>query len=363
MKKQALFALSITLAVFFGSVAETFAQSVPVTNGQAVNQGLGFSSSRNWAGYAMNGSNYTSVSGTWVIPTVPVSSGLSGDATWVGIGGVSDQDLIQAGTDAIISGGSLTYEAWYEIIPDAQVFVPLAISSGDSLSVSITEQSSGLWLITMTNNTTGKIYQKNISYNSSRSSAEWIEEMPSMSDGNILPLDSFGSVTFTNTSATTDGSVVNLSTGYAQPITLIDRSSQTLASPSGLLSDTSFTVTRSNVSANNTTYAVTSRNRLRRSGHGEIHYYIIPDNSTAISQSMPQWQGTQQIATASTTTQSPDPRIQALYQQIAQLTALIRQLQLAQASSIQNSQQYQITIPLQMFLSGDTSSNQLFFSF
>ncbi|MDB5188292.1 MAG: hypothetical protein JWO50_812 [Candidatus Kaiserbacteria bacterium] len=359
MRKTTLLPLTIALVAFFGITGSTFAE--------AANQGLGFTSSRNWAGYAMNSApNYTSVSGTWTIPAVPVSSQTSGDATWVGIGGVSNQDLIQAGTDAIVADGSLTYEAWYEMIPDAQIFVPLPIAAGDSVSVTITEQTPGTWAITITNNTTGKVFQKSVAYNSSHASAEWIEEMPSVNNGDILPIDSFGSVTFTNATAVSNGLVLNLNTGNAQPITLIDRNSQTLASPSSFLSDTSFTVTRSDIAANYDsinapqTILWTGRGGFRRSGHGDIHY-IIQGNSGSPTQTTPQ----QQTSTV-TTVASIDPRIQALYQQIAILQALIQQLQLAQIqkqATIQNAQPVQVTVPLRMFLQGDASNRELFFTF
>ena len=48
----------------------------------------------------------------WSVPTV--KAGVTGDsATWVGVDGFTNQDLVQAGTDQ--SNGS--YYAWYELIP------------------------------------------------------------------------------------------------------------------------------------------------------------------------------------------------------------------------------------------------------
>src|SRR2546427_2616225 len=54
------------------------------------------SSSSNWSGYAANGGTFTSVTATWTVPTVSATSS-GADATWVGIGGLESQDLIQAG--------------------------------------------------------------------------------------------------------------------------------------------------------------------------------------------------------------------------------------------------------------------------
>src|SRR5205085_2836066 len=100
--------------------------------------------------------------------------------------------------------GRVMYEAWYEILPDYQTHVPLAVRAGDSVSVSLTEISTDIWQLKFTNNTTGRTYTKNIPYKSSRSSAEWIQEMPVGVVGDslgYLPLDNFGRVQFTDARA------------------------------------------------------------------------------------------------------------------------------------------------------------------
>jgi hypothetical protein len=59
---------------------------------------VGQNTSHNWSGYAATSGTYTGVTGTWTVP-VPGINGTPGvGATWVGIGGVSGHDLIQAGT-------------------------------------------------------------------------------------------------------------------------------------------------------------------------------------------------------------------------------------------------------------------------
>src|SRR5580692_4075887 len=45
-------------------------------------------SALNWSGYVATDGTYTSVSGSWTVPTVTNASGDVADATWVGIGGV-----------------------------------------------------------------------------------------------------------------------------------------------------------------------------------------------------------------------------------------------------------------------------------
>jgi hypothetical protein len=210
------------------------------------------SSSRNWSGYVATGKSYTAVSGTWTVPQPTSSSSAGVGATWVGIGGVDSRDLIQAGTQDVASGtGRSQYQAWIEMLPQASQQVPLAVAPGDSISVSITEQSpgSGTWTIAFKNNTSGQSYQRTVRYTSSQSSAEWIEEAPASGNG-IVPLDNFGSVPFSGATAVADGQTLDLSQAGAQPITMINASGQALAVPSPIGSDGStFSVARTSASA------------------------------------------------------------------------------------------------------------------
>jgi len=203
------------------------------------------STSRNWSGYvATGGTSYTSVSGTWVVPT-PDANVAGIDATWVGIGGANTTDLIQAGTEATVNGdGTVSYDAWTETLPQSTRTVTLTVNAGDTVSMSITEQSAGLWLVDMKNSTTGKAFTTTIRYNSSKTSAEWIEEAPSVGRG-IAPLDNFGSVKFSAGGTVVDGKHLTLSSAGAKAVTMADGSNQPLAIPSAIGNDgASFTVNR-----------------------------------------------------------------------------------------------------------------------
>ena len=174
--------------------------------------------SYNWAGYVTASGTYTSVGATWTIPDVTsTNENFSADATWVGIGGLSTTDLIQAGTQAIIQNGTTTYEAWYELLPAGYIQVPLTVHAGDMMTVSLTKESNGEWNISMTDATTGQNYQTSVVYNSALSSAEWIEEMPSDQRG-MVALDNFGAVSFTNGFAIPEnGSEETMSGSGAEP--------------------------------------------------------------------------------------------------------------------------------------------------
>lgn len=208
--------------------------------------GSGVSTSRNWAGYAASGGPFTAVTGTWTVPAVASSSTVgSADATWVGIGGLNTTDLIQAGTDASVLGpGQVRYTAWVETLPQPSQPVSLAVTAGDVVQVSITQQSAGTWQVTIANQTTGKRYQTTVQYSSTLSSVEWIEEAPSTSRMRVVALDNFGSVQIQGT-AVLGGKQVTIAGANSQPITMSGRNGQPIAVPSALAPDgKTFTVTR-----------------------------------------------------------------------------------------------------------------------
>jgi hypothetical protein len=207
------------------------------------------SSSSNWSGYVASGGTFTSVTGSWIVPTVSASAS-GADATWVGIGGLTSRDLIQAGTQAMVDGrGTVEYSSWIEMLPQSSRTVPLSVTAGDSVTVSITQKTGNDWLIAMKNNTTGDTYNITVQYSSSNSSAEWVQEAPSVGRG-LVALDQFGTLQFTGGSAVRDGKSMSLAALGARAITMINGSGQALAQPSALASDgSSFTVTRTDASS------------------------------------------------------------------------------------------------------------------
>jgi hypothetical protein len=202
--------------------------------------------SHNWSGYATSGGTFTEVAGTWTVPQFAADGPSGIDAAWVGIGGVRSRDLIQAGTQQSVSGAGRTqYQAWIELLPRSSRPVPLRVHAGDSVTVEISEQSADQWLIHFVNNTTGQTYDTTQSYQSTHSSAEWVEEAPSAGRGGVLPLDNFGTIPFSNGSTVKNGQTVNIADSGAKPITMINNSNQALAVPSDLGGDgASFTVAR-----------------------------------------------------------------------------------------------------------------------
>jgi hypothetical protein len=233
----------------------------------APNSSISANLSQNWSGYVADTGTYTNVTGTWTVPTVPASNSAEADATWVGIGGVSGTDLIQAGTQTITENGQIEYQAWYETLPNASTPVSLTVSPGDSITTTLTNQGGNNWLVTIKDNTTNQQYVQTVTYASSESSAEWIEEMPS--DGqSFIPLDNFGSVAFSNASATVNGAYTTIAGAGAHAVAMSNGQS-ILSQPSAVGSDTaSFTVTRSSASSDVSPTTIQVRRNFSRGGRG-----------------------------------------------------------------------------------------------
>jgi len=203
--------------------------------------------SYNWAGYVSQDKGpYTGVSGRWIVPAVVPGQTLAADAAWVGLGGTNSNDLIQAGTQAIVGrDGKVTYQAWMELMPDPSVPLPIHIEPGDEVSVDIHALSQGRFAVSIANQTSGDSYHTQVSYLSNLSSAEWIEEMPATLGGNFIPLDSFGSVRFLSGTATVGGRERTLGQLGASALSMINRQGQALAVTSVLSDSGGFIVSRS----------------------------------------------------------------------------------------------------------------------
>lgn len=184
--------------------------------------------SLNWSGYVVSPSTpVTGVSSTFTVPTAGlVPPGFA--ATWAGIGGFNSQDLIQAGVaeqslpDNPVLGPQ--YFAWYELLPAGETQLTgcnpdpnCAVAPGDQVSVDITQAGASTWNIAM--NDAGKwSFALQVPYNSSRSSAEWILEAPTLVVVQTL-MAPVGTVQFGPTSTFTAGGTQTIAQG--NPTTVI----------------------------------------------------------------------------------------------------------------------------------------------
>jgi Peptidase A4 family len=207
---------------------------------EAPNHKIGHSTSSNWAGYAVAGGRYTSVSAAWTQPSVSCSATPSGwSSFWVGLDGDTSSTVEQTGTEADCSNGHPVYSSWYEMYPKFPANYADAVAAGDHFSASVTTDGRGSFTLTLSDTTRSWSHTTTARLKSAKlASAEVIAEAPS-SSGGVLPLADFGTVGFG--SATVDGSLLTSSTPGIDPITML--SGSTVKAQTSSISNGSFSVT------------------------------------------------------------------------------------------------------------------------
>ena len=146
---------------------------------------------RHWAGYIMQGGTFNGVSATFDVPrdtsvvcNRDAAGGYCDEAVWAGVGGYDygSGSLIQAGISERVIAGTHKIShlgAWFELYPAPSLHVNLPVHQGDQVSVNIHKTvTPNLWLIQITNDTTGQTFSTLQIYTGSTSSAEWIVEAP-----------------------------------------------------------------------------------------------------------------------------------------------------------------------------------------
>lgn len=244
-----------------------------VHHGQSAAPRLRFweSTSGNWSGYGvpLEGSGvsdaYSQVSGTWTVPSVTGAAGrgTTYSSVWVGIDGYSSATVEQIGTEHDWANGKPKNYAWFEMYPNpAYQITGFPVNAGDSISAQVvylgettvqtgngkrkTTTQQSVFQLTIVNNTRNSSYTVPTSYTTiptpPRSSAEWVVEAPS--SGRILPLANYGTVNFSDCSATgLLGGTGSITNWPADPLTMIDPSGGE-SDPSALSADgTAFSTT------------------------------------------------------------------------------------------------------------------------
>jgi hypothetical protein len=234
--------LALLAVLIFASLGAIATQSAAASSGRTVTNGaikaesLGHAieNSSNWAGYAVTPleattstkpptpttpTTFTSVSGSWVQPTVTCTkSKATYAAFWIGLGGFSttSQALEQIGTQATCTAaGKKKYSMWYELVPAASVPIRFKVFPGNAMTASVNVSGTQVTLqirnLTRKTNFTKTLFMAGPDL----SSAEWIAEAPTgcnSSGCEQLPLAKFSALTFTKASATTsDGHMGTIS--------------------------------------------------------------------------------------------------------------------------------------------------------
>jgi hypothetical protein len=201
--------------------------------------------STNWSGYVAAKKSLThpkkhavtSVSGTWVVPTL-VSSPQNGySSVWVGIDGFGSHSVEQLGTEQDMINGTQQNYAWIEMYPHPAMEISgFPVNAGDQISASVTYTSKNTFTLSITNHTHSVTTSSaHTLANAERTSAEWIVEAPSTASG-VLPLADYGSTIFTNCSATIKGVTggINNSHWVYEAIYMENSSGTIISAPSAL---------------------------------------------------------------------------------------------------------------------------------
>jgi hypothetical protein len=226
--------------VILGALPSSVASATPLHGVlHAPRHTVGSGTSTNWSGYDVTGSGATHVIGSWTQPTATCAAGESSwSSPWVGIDGDTSNTVEQTGTDSDCQNGSPVYYAWYEMYPKGTVQVPITVHPGDSFTGEVT-YNSGSFVLKLTDNSTNSTFTTTQPLKRANlSSVEWIMEGPSKGS-----LTNFNSVSFTNPSATVNGTTGTLgSLSPLNSVTMVTSSGANRAVPSSV-KNSSFSVT------------------------------------------------------------------------------------------------------------------------
>ena len=176
--------------------------------GHASPEFASYAISDNWSGQIATGGTFAGVGADWTVPGVPSTGDDEFSATWIGIDGTSSNSLVQTGTAQQSVDGYPDYYAWYELLPNAEVPINEHVTPGDAIQASVVRAGTNTWRISISDSTQSWTYSKLFSYSTPGTSAEWIEEAPTL-DGNVQTLSDYGSATFTDMDVTGSGTATS----------------------------------------------------------------------------------------------------------------------------------------------------------
>jgi hypothetical protein len=152
-------------------------------------------SDQTWSGYAVTGSGpYTSITGSWNIPTMNCSKGRGDASPWIGIDGWSNDTVEQIGIDLDCRKGKASYHPWVEMYPGPSHYFKDTVNAGDTLSASV-QVSGSSWVLNERDLNTGWTKTFDETSKDELASAEAIVE--DVGGGAVPPVPDFNTVSFT----------------------------------------------------------------------------------------------------------------------------------------------------------------------
>ena len=166
----------------------------------------------------------TAIHAAWIVPaaTAPPATGYA--ATWVGIGGQDDERPASRRARSRISRTvcrpTMRGSRRCLMIPSVSRRAACPPAPATSSAVTITNTGGDNWSIMLENRTTSQHLSLTVTYQSCKCSAEWIEEVPDLADVSDPALANFGTVSFTEATATVGGVVHPATDLHPEPLAL-----------------------------------------------------------------------------------------------------------------------------------------------
>ncbi|MDH6134126.1 hypothetical protein P3T37_003528 [Kitasatospora sp. MAA4] len=189
-----------------------------------------------WGGYITYGDVFTTISGTWNIPSLDCTNNRGIASPWVGFDGWDSNTVEQIGIDLDCSTGHAQYNPWVEMYPQNSIYFTDPVQAGDSMTGTVADDGGHWYTLTLSDTTQGwtKSFRKYLAAATSVNAEAIVEPIGS---GSVPTLAKFGPLQFTG--VTVDGQPIG---DYATYLSTVTRGTTTLAA-TGALDGDAFAVT------------------------------------------------------------------------------------------------------------------------
>jgi hypothetical protein len=150
--------------------------------------------SYNWSGYASSSSTkqeYSTINAQWTVLSVTCTAEQQLSSQWVGLDGLTNNTVEQAGTLEWCFQGTAFYYTWWEMYPASAATVGTTAKPGDIIFGKIARTGTSYTLSVTDSTTSGNSFsvkQTCALATCTDKSAEWIDERPSYATTGIVPL-------------------------------------------------------------------------------------------------------------------------------------------------------------------------------
>lgn len=232
--------------------AQSMSTPIAVPSAAPVTQPAGWftETSPNWSGYTLPRGIISGVRAQWTEPQVSNQVPGAYMVTWIGVGGwdQSYNNIVQIGTRAVVYGGQVVHDVWYETLPPNHWYSLGTIAAGDTVAASVTLEAGSIqkWDLALIDLTAHQTFKITVTFSSLRVYADYIVEDPDATSNNgppYFPFPAFAPITISKADVRFNGGDwLSIAAITSLQVALV-QSGRTLARPGPLHNDT-FTVTR-----------------------------------------------------------------------------------------------------------------------